>query len=233
MFTVLLYTHNTLSPAFWRLTTTTLARAVDAAKMDGGEPPEVIVLANAPLPMPRLDWRLDCNAKGQRGLADCWDKIARGADMAKHPVVYLCEHDVLYPQTYFQSTPPVTPHGYWYNRHLWCLDQRGFYRSHRDYGRIVTSNMVADRELLRRTAHNRCDFLAKGGRLQWDEPGMMNRANGYPYDEPPMHRYSTMDPVLDIRLPGCLTGPRNAYDGVYYPALEPWGHAATILEAVK
>lgn len=232
MFTVLLYTHNTLPPAFWRHVTHTLGRAVEQASLDGSEPPEVIVLANADLPV-LPGWKLDTNACGKRGLVDCWDKIRRGAEMAKYDTVYLCEHDVLYPQTYFQSMPMITPYGYWYNHHLWCLDQRGYYRSHANWGRRVTSNMVCHRDLLRKTARDRCDFLAAGGRLQWDEPGMMNRANGYPYDEPSMHRYLTMDPVVDVRLPGCLTGQRDAYNGEYVPTLDPWGQASTILEAIR
>ena len=233
MFTVLLYTHNSLSPAFWHLTTSTLARAVDAAKLEGGEPPEVIVLANEEVPLPRSDWRLVAGAKGARGLPDCWGKISHGANMAKHGLVYTCEHDVLYPQTYFLHPPPATPYGYWYNHHLWCLDARGFYRSHDNWNRRVTSNMACDRDLLRKTARDRVEFLAKGGRLQWDEPGMMHRANGYPYDEPPMHRYMTMDPVVDIRLPGCLTGARHAFNGEYLPILAPWGAASVILGSIQ
>lgn len=232
MFTVLLYTHNTLPAAFWRHVTHTLGRAVESVGLDGGEPPEVIVLANAEIPV-LPGWRLDTNTCGKPGLTDCWDKIRRGAEMARHETVYLCEHDVLYPTTYFSTPPPITPHGYWYNHHLWCLDARGFYRSHANWGRRVTSNMVCHRDLLRRTATDRCEFLAKAGRLQWDEPGMMNRANGYPYDEPPMHRYMTIDPVVDIRLPGCLTGKRDAFNGEYLPILAPWGAADVILGSIK
>lgn len=228
MFTVLLYTHNTLHPRFWQQVTAALGRAVDHAALEGSDPPQVIVLANEPLPVLR-GWKLDTNAKGQRGLIDCWDKIHRGSLLAYHETVYLCEHDVFYPATYFMHPPRLTPHGYWYNRHLWCLDQRGFYRSHANWGRIVTSNMVCNRELLRKTAKDRYEFLAGGGRLVWDEPGMMNRGNGYPYDEPPMHTYATIDPVVDVRLPGCLTGPRDAYNGEYLPSLVPWGSAAEML----
>lgn len=229
MFTVLLYTHNSLNPRFWQAVTAALGRAVDNAALEGSDPPQVIVLANEPLPVLR-GWKLDCNAKGQRGLIDCWDKIYRGSMLAYYDTVYLCEHDVFYPQSYFLKPPPMEAMpAYWYNRHLWCLDQRGYYRSHANWQRVVTSNMVCRRELLRKTARDRYDFLAAGGRLVWDEPGMMNRANGYPYDEPAMRFYHTLDPVVDVRLPGCLTGHRDAYDGQYLPTLEPWGSAAEML----
>ena len=154
------------------------------------------------------DWQI-IEARGDKGLHDCYVKIMAGLEAAMGDVIYLTEHDVLYPLTYFDDELP-DPNRFCYNTNIYRLNTHGFFW----HGKPLTSQCVANKEMLKDCYTMRLAWIFEGRRIVWDEPGGMDEIA-------PMYEYQNENPAIDIRHGGNLTGMRTAekYDRDVYP----WG----------
>lgn len=208
MFSVILYTHTRLDTPLLRYCTGTLYAAVNLAAGSEGSPPDCI-LTSSELLTPPPGWR-NLVATGQHGLHDCYTKIAAALAVCRHDLVWLAEHDVLYPPDYFQWAPPDGEPGYWFNTNVWRANPLGYWPDPTP----LTSQCCARRQYLVDVFARRLDVLARGGRIVWDEPG---RDAGDPH---PMREYRQPQPSVDVRHGENLTGMRTGRQ--YSQTLAPW-----------
>jgi hypothetical protein len=124
-------------------------------------------------------------------------QILAGLDRASHELVFLCEHDVLYPAEYFhEMAGPVAEHGIVANRHVIHLSPAGFFPADRSINFL--SNVAGRRQLLQSMISAKLGELA-AGKLVFAEP------QG---DE--IRTIFCSNPVADIRHGRNLTGMRTA-----------------------
>ena len=155
--------------------------------------------------------------QGERGLRDCYEKIYKGLENTDAEVVYLLEHDVLYPPSYFAFTPDAQ--GFYFNRNIYRMNHAGYF----DFGVPVTSNCCATRDNFLKCYEMRLGWLDAGKRIVWDEPGRMNEVA-------PMLHWHSAEPSLDIRHSANLTGYRAATR--YLLDLPYWGAHAALAETL-
>jgi hypothetical protein len=200
--------------------------AYEAAIMRGIEevrPPEalmVAVLRHRPEHVPE-SWLVLTQPRDHRGpYADCYTRILAGLEVASPGPVYLVEHDCLYGPNYFDFAPfDANRQAFWYNTNLWTLTRRGWGR---DPGRTVTSQLVADRDLLHHHFDAAMAWICQGKRIVWDEPG-----KGWANEEgtfrpvAPLRVWNAPAPSVDIRDGRNLTGDREY--SPYEERVEPWG----------
>jgi hypothetical protein len=124
-------------------------------------------------------------------------QILAGLERASHPIVFLCEHDVLYPDDYFREmAEPAGEHGIVANRNVIHLSPAGFFQADRSVNFL--SNIAGCRPRLQSTIASKLAELA-AGRLV--------------FAEPQGHEIATIfcsSPVADIRHGRNLTGMRNS-----------------------
>jgi len=163
-FTAILYTHEDLSELPYAYCFRRIQIAIGDTSSHDYLPPHCIAVTSTPQKLPR-PW-VNVVATGERGLHDCYTKIIAALEIAKHPQVFLLEHDVLYPDGYFDYVLDGET-TFCYNLNVWTLNETGAWHT----PRWLTSNLAADRALLRRQFAARLDLLNRGERVQWDEPG--------------------------------------------------------------
>lgn len=217
MFTVVLYTHCDLADPPFRACFDVLSAAISHSASTEMVAPHRIVVTSEPQDVPRY-WQ-NVVAVGDRGHHDCYTKIIAGCEAAKHDIVFLAEHDVLYPQGYFDASPE-SDDAFYYNSHVWTLSLAGAWPTPR---RWLTSNCRASRELLLDQFRDRLALVNSGGRVVWDEPG---RNDGDIAEA----RWLTQDcpePTVDVRYGGNLTGMRYS-KGAPAAVIPGWGRAGRL-----
>lgn len=212
MKTALLYTHNRISPEIWK----SFAYCLDCAVSNAGDV-EVICMSTEVIDVPDY-WDLKIWPMQESGLTDCYQKIRRGLDIALGDSVYLIEHDVLYPPTYFTGEPGLlAADAFHYNDNGYTLNHHGFF----PHWRKLTSNIVAKRELLIEDFDLRLKWREDGVHITWDEPGGMGEV-GKMYD------WHCPEPVIDVRHRANLTGYREG--DTYLDHVPYWGSSGSWVE---
>lgn len=204
--TIIYYTHNDLKPSIF---SACFNQLIKAAKDH-----QLIIVSSRPISGAPGDATQILWSYKEPGLRDCYEKIILGLAHAEHQMVYLVEHDVLYPCGYFDQAPAPDQSVFWFNMHVFRLNWRGFFL----WGSQLTSNCVARVDLLRKCYDERMGWLMAGERIVWDEPGRMGEVC-------PMANYGTIKPTIDIRHGTNLTGMREA-DGEYLDEITGWAPAA-------
>lgn len=126
-----------------------------------------------------------------------FQQILAGLERASHQLVFLCEHDVLYPQDYFlEMAGPANEHGIVANRHVIHLSHAGFFPADRSVNFL--SNIAGRRPLLRSMIAAKLAELA-AGKLVFAEPQGNEIATTF-----------CASPVADIRHGRNLTGMRTS-----------------------
>lgn len=134
--------------------------------------------------------------------------------------VFFCEHDVLYPPSHFDFTPPRDD-VYYYNRHVW----RWFYGSDKAvrYERMLPlSCLCCSRELALKHYSLRFDLIRAnlaafnsrepGLARTWGyEPGTKKKRRGGLTDDDFETWYSA-EPVIDVRHKGTYSPPKVTLD---------------------
>jgi hypothetical protein len=176
----------------------------------------LIALGNSAMPMLPGCWEQRV-VRGQRGLHDCYLKIANGLDgLAPDDTVYLLEHDVLYPDGYFsrECGPDAS---FLYHQPVFRQNQHGFFPHTRG---MLTSCVRSTAGQLTACFQKRLVWLRNHVRITWDEPGGMGEVAPMVLDQCPDNK-----PVVDIRHGHNLTGHREAE--TYMDSIPYWGsHAA-------
>lgn len=214
MFGVLLYTHNELPDRLAEVCFSRLSAAVASSYCEGMPWPECVIVSSRPWTPAHPGWE-NLTATGRRGLHDCYTKIVAGLERMTQHWVYLVEHDVLYPDGFFAHVPPAGER-YWYNTHVYRQTPLGFFSD----PTWLTSNCVAERELLLCQFRGRLAMVERGERIVWDEPGRNL------HDIAPMAAWRSALPTVDIRWGGNLTGMRTAAQ--YLQELAPYGRHADL-----
>lgn len=128
-----------------------------------------------------------------------YQQLLIGAQEASPGLIFLAEHDVLYPQKYFDVTPPQT---LYMSQNMYYLTSSGFFDSPKN--RSPLSTLVMDRELLIRACSERVAFLLREGtHLTWSEIGKSD-----PYSHFFWLTQGSTYPVVDVRHKKNYTGTR-------------------------
>ena len=227
-YSVIYYTDNKLPLQFWQTCIKQLMWSIAASTDDEPAPPEVLIMCNEPIPWLPEHWQQHV-VRGDRGLHDCYTKILAGLDLARHEIVYLCEHDVLYPEGYFEFTPNAK--AFWFNHCTVRMNERGFF----PHGSDITSACCGLIEPLRASFAKRMEWISHDWRIVWDEPGAVWPERGSPGDRGYSPAYCDVLPsafymsefaVVDVRHGTNLTGYREARAGGYVAELPYWGKAS-------
>ncbi len=164
-----------------------------AAQVAG--PGELITVTWRPLPSlgphhVRLEW-----PEREASHRTLFRQILAGLDRASHELVFLCEHDVLYPEDYFcEMAGPACEHGIVANRHVIHLSPAGFFPADRSINFL--SNIAGCRPRLQSMIGGKLAELS-AGKLVFAEP----QGNQIPV-------VFSSKPVVDIRHGRNLTGMR-------------------------
>ncbi len=206
----ILYTDNKLTGPIFN---ESLISMMEAARVE--DEMRIQMWSNETITYPLLaSWVTEHIHQGPRGLRDCYEKIYKGLENTYADVVFLLEHDVLYPEDYFEFTPP-TMDAFYFNRNIWRVNHAGYF----DKGVQLTSNVCASRELLLKCYEVRMKWQDEGIRITWDEPGGMKEVAQ-------MREWRAPNPTLDVRHSSNLTGYRTS--PAYSDTLFPWGDHALL-----
>lgn len=211
----LLYTHKIPPANIWPV----VVRHLEAALV--GRDVEMVVISNEPRELP-AGWRNILKADPRGAYFDCYGKIVAGLEATERDVVFLLEHDVMYPPEYFElRLPEQAPEWrsrWWYQNWVYTENSAGFWET----PRTLTSQLVADRTLLLETFRRRLEWLAGGGTIDWDEPGKCRVGQCDTHCDMGMWRVAGA-PTIDLRYGGNLTGMRQPrQDGRYRQRIPGW-----------
>lgn len=225
MFSVILYTHKAFEHPIHRFALETLVQNAYKAP----EQPQVIIVAGCYISgLPGTVQQIQ-HGKAQNisSHLDIANRLFLGLLHAKHEQVFICEHDVLYPEGYF-CQQRVKSGAILYNRNLYVLNEKGFYKSQR----TVTSNACGHKSDLRAIYEKRIFDLKNAEPdekvIKWSEPGKnhLDPIKGWLL-------YESKNPVIDTRLAGNFTGPRNAQDASQYKdVIEYWPTHRELLQCL-
>lgn len=131
----------------------------------------------------------------KRGPLTMFKQILTGLQTLDTDIVFLIEHDVLYPRCHFNFVPPRND-VYYYNENWWrvrAIDGVAF-----RFNAITVSSLCANRNLLIQHYEKRVDRVTKQfSNRQGYEPGL----NQYPrgIDNVPFGIWRSTHPLVDIR----------------------------------
>jgi len=220
-FTAIYYTDNRLPVDLWQVTLHHLNRALCHASEPGLAPPQVLAMVQGQTSL-IPEWWAQHTVTGERGLHDCYMKIMAALEMAEFPQVWLLEHDVLYPLSYFDYVLDTSVRCFWFDVNNWVQCEHGFFARNR----CLTSCCTARRDLLRDSFATKLGMISRGERITWDEPGGMQEV-----PDCPMVRRKGNQPVIDIRHGHNLTGQRYSGREGYRDKLAPWGSHRELWES--
>ena len=137
----------------------------------------------------------------KRGYLTMFKQILEGIKALDTDIVFLIEHDVLYPKCHFDFTPPRDD-AYYYNENWWRVrasDGRAF-----RFNAVTVAGLCAYRSILLQHYTKRVERVTKRfSSRQGFEPGL----NQYPrgIDNYPMGLWRSKHPLVDIRHESNLT----------------------------
>jgi len=143
----------------------------------------------------------------ERSHAALYGNILAGIDAAKTKFVFLVEHDVLYPEGYFdvKDSPKLS-----YSKDVIYLSEKGFSKRRLSSGPLST--FAGDKTILKEAIQAK---LAKGEKLKFAEPGIDDE-----FAELVTFR-NVKGCIIDIRHGGNFTGDRKAKK--YLDKVPYWG----------
>lgn len=151
---------------------------------------------------------------GSEPYRDCYTRLLCMLRHCKNDLVFVVEHDVLYPPNYFDmSIDDIAKacRSFMYQVNLLTLTDSGFNQHNQAFiDRVVTSQLVSQKSLLQEHYRRSIDWLDSGCQILWDEPGLDWADDGiaFPKVAGISHRRTTI-PSVDVRWGGNLTGDRK------------------------
>lgn len=143
-------------------------------------------------------------------------QIMLGMEASGADIVYLVEHDVLYPEEYFDWTPPDDDK-FHYQINNYYITPKGFLL----LGEVSTSQLVCRRSWLMPNLWERTIAASEGRYIAATEPGKME-----PCDPSGRWRLDTFRgkyPAVDIRHGHNFTGMRGDENSKYLFNIPYWG----------
>jgi len=138
-------------------------------------------------------------------------QILSGITAARSSQIILAEHDVLYPAGYHEAMlANVASGGICYNKNIWCLNPRGFFRA---ADCDFLSNCGSLRKVLSRRLRSKIREIERRGYVDWTEPAAD-------------FRFASPTPTVDIRHGHNFTGMRRPPNYKYRSQIEYWGKAS-------
>ncbi len=137
--------------------------------------------------------------------------ISKILEIEKDSIVYLCEHDVLYPSSYFLNEPDNDLQ-FLKNTNLYFINKYGFLGPYND---IIHSQTIGSAKLFKHCIHE-------------DTVNYFKTRNGYT-----LKRFNNIDPCIDVRHGYNYTGPRYANKNKnYIHYLSPWGNHEDLIKSI-
>ena len=145
----------------------------------------------------------------ERGYLTMFRQILAGLEALDTDIVFLAEHDCLYPPEHFEFVPPCKD-VYYYNIAVWKVDAKTGRALHYDCQQ--TSGLCAYRELLIEHYRKRVERVEREGftRRMGFEPGSHNRKERI--DDYKAESWQSSVPIIDIRHDKNLTPSRWRQD---------------------
>ena len=180
---------------------------------DGSAPASIIMASLGTLPMNNITihQRHTC----RRSLRCMFINILCGLQQCEHDIVFICEHDVLYPRGYFDAdlvTDAVT-----YSEWGVFLSAAGF----RTRTRPALSSLAGDRKTLMRLFHGKLAEHYANGKVGWCE---LTAPDGL------WHMRKATAPYVDVRHGMNYTGGRDG--GMTCQNVLEWGNAGKLWEKI-
>lgn len=143
--------------------------------------------------------------KGESGYLAYHKQILMALEKSTSDIIYFCEHDVFYPQSHFDFTPPKKD-GYYYNFNFWRVRSSDGHSLHYDTHQV--NFICAYRELLLQHYREKVRRIEKDGftMKMGFEPGCNPRKERI--DDYKAYRFDSEYPCLDIRYGANLTASR-------------------------
>lgn len=132
------------------------------------------------------------------GWLDIFEKILVGLEACTAPVIFFCEHDVLYSPSHFDFIPP-DPKAFYYNTNVWKWRLEDGHCLKVDDCKQL-SGLVAYRDLLLEHFTERVKRVREEGFTRGNgfEPGTRDTSRGG-YDDHPAVAYQSQVPNIDVR----------------------------------
>lgn len=154
-----------------------------------------------------------------KGIRAYYDNLILGIARSRHDIVFIAEHDVCYPDNYFNQhiTDEIT-----YCSNVVYLLPDGFRK--REYSYAPLSTLAGDKKAVKRAIERKIEALEAGTKIDWFEPGIDDSTFAPTFREFPL-------PILDIRHGGNFT--KN--DKTFFPETdvhEYWGKSNELWQAI-
>lgn len=170
--------------------------------------------ANAPKELPIIKVE---NSEGEpRSHRALFENILAGIETAETDFVFLAEHDVLYPEGYFdlKKLPELS-----YSKDIIYLSADGFYKRNLPNGPLST--LAGDKETIKKAIEEK---IKLGKKLKFTEPGVQDEFSDL------VTFRKVKGGVIDIRHGANFTGARRATK--YLKTNSHWGKAAELWSAI-
>lgn len=224
--------------------------------LEAGDLPIIAVSQNP------IDFGINiCLGEIGRSWTSLYKQLLAGVEAAPTDWVVICEHDCLYTKEHLNYRP-ADPGIFWYNLNCWLVNWGGNHPEldgmysrwvNKDHSpRLALSQLICDKDLLKKSITERLDILATGGKMDREflgcgEPGVVSaraieRAKMWADSGQPvqLQRYlkdylqayesatfETELPNLDIRHGSNFTGPKRGKNRTY--ELPHWGRFAEVM----
>lgn len=147
-----------------------------------------------------------------------YSNILKGIRKAKGQTVFLVDHDVLYPDGYFEQTAKADIS---YCKNVFYLTPTGYLL--RKFNYAPMSTLIANKNVLKAGVKRKMKMEA----IRWFEIGIED-----PEYKGEIEYREYPQPVVDIRHENCFTKHKQVFEGGA-ESLEPYGKAVDIWEAIK
>jgi len=176
-----------------------------------------------------IDFGTNFVIEAERNIVTMYRQILKALSESDSTYVFFCEHDVLYPKSHFDFTPP-TDDVFYYNENVWRWD----YPFDRliTYERLISlSGLCCNRQLallqytarLKRIYDNGWDKDVKGdpgwARTMGHEPGTKKKKRGG-FSDDNYDVWRSKEPLIDIRHKKTYSPPKVHLRGFKHPPHE-------------
>lgn len=208
-FSVVYYSNGCVSGALKQFCLKALA---DSVGTSGGE---LVCVTWHPISLDMQAFRNILWPHHEPSHANLYRQILAGVGAARSSQIMLAEHDVLYPAGYHEAMlAELTFGGICYNKNIWCLSARGFFRA---AGCDFLSNCGGQREALSQRILAKIEEIERQGYVDWTEPEADSR-------------FQSPSPTVDIRHGQNFTGMRKPPDDIYLSEIDYWGKASRYIQ---
>ena len=160
---------------------------------------------------------IEQDAKKPLHINSFYRNILAGIRKAKKNLVFIVDHDCLYPDGYFEQT---TREDLSYCKHVYYLAESGFVL--RKFNYAPMSTLIAQKVVLKEAIKRKMKMEA----IRWFEPGIEDP--GYKSEI----EWREFEPTIDIRHKDCFTKHKQTFEGGK-DAIHKWGKASDLWKGIS